>query len=62
MEPELSQAAQDEIAYIAQTILRLESLEARHDDLDFHSLSVCSIRKALAAAYLAGMVDHFRKP
>lgn len=40
---------------IACEILGLETLERRNRDrLDFHDLSVCQIKKALEAAYLAG--------
>lgn len=60
--PTLSPAAKREIAEIARVHLRIETLEARrHDSLDFHELSVWSISAALEAAYLAGMVDHYRK-
>lgn len=61
MKPELSPAAREEIAHIARTLLNVATLEARQDDLDFHRLSVRSIREALEAAYLAGIVDHFRR-
>ena len=41
---------------IAQTKLRIETLEARGSDrLDFHDLSVESLRDALEAAYNAGI-------
>lgn len=40
---------------IAQEHLGLETLETRNSDsLDFHDLSVASIRQALAAAFAAG--------
>lgn len=61
MKPELSLAAQAEIARIAQTLLNIATLEARQDDRDYHRLSVGSIQAALEAAYLAGMVDHFKR-
>jgi len=41
---------------IAREHLSIPTLHARHSDsLDFHVLAVWSIRKALHAAYLAGM-------
>lgn len=41
---------------IAIKHLRIPTLSARHSDgLDFHVLAVWSIRKALHAAYLAGV-------
>ncbi|SAI73143.1 Uncharacterised protein [Bordetella ansorpii] len=59
--PTLSQTAQEEIAGIADTVLGIHTLEAQYvDRLDFHDLSVWSIKAALEAAYLAGMVDHHR--
>jgi hypothetical protein len=40
---------------IAREVLLLKTLEERRSDsLDFHELSVMSIRKALLAAYEAG--------
>lgn len=60
--PELSAAAQQEIAEIARVHLHIETLEtSRSDSLDFYDCAVWSIRAALEAAYLAGMVDHHRK-
>lgn len=60
--PELSAAAQREIAEIARVHLRIDTLETRMSDgLDFHDCAVWSIRAALEAAYLAGMVDHHRE-
>ena len=44
------------ICQIARDILGLETLEARNrDSLDFHELSVWSIKKALEDAYEAGL-------
>ena len=44
-----------DIADIAKTVLRIETLETRNrDDLDFHDLSVARIKAALEAAYEAG--------
>jgi hypothetical protein len=41
---------------IAQQHLRIETLEERHlDSLDFHDCGVVSIRRALEAAYRAGL-------
>jgi len=41
---------------IARDHLSIPTLRARHSDsLDFHVLAVWSIRKALHAAYLAGI-------
>lgn len=60
--PELSPAAQREIAEIARVHLHIEALETRRSDsLDFYDLAVWNIRAALEAAYLAGMVDHHRE-
>lgn len=60
--PELSAAAQQEIAEIALVHLHIETLETRRSDsLDFYDCAVWCIRAALEAAYLAGMVDHHRK-
>ena len=60
--PELSAAAQQEIAEIARVHLRVETLETRRSDsLDFYDCAVWTIRAALEAAYLAGMVDHHRE-
>ncbi len=47
---------QETITQIAREHLSIPTLRARHSsDLDFHVLAVWSIRKALHAAYLAGM-------
>jgi hypothetical protein len=44
-----------ELAAIAQTILNIETLETRDsDDLDFHEVSIWSLKAALEAAYRAG--------
>ena len=44
------------IAQIAREHLNIPTLHARNSDsLDFHVLAVWSIRKALHAAYLAGV-------
>ena len=41
---------------IAQTKLRIETLESRGSDrLDFHDVSVGNLREALEAAYNAGI-------
>ncbi|MGG2831922.1 DUF6900 domain-containing protein [Pseudomonas aeruginosa] len=60
--PTLSPAAQEHLLAIATTTLGLETLETRNSDsLDFHDLAVWSVKAALEAAYLAGMVDHHRR-
>mgnify|MGYP001562502393 CR=1 FL=1 len=60
--PILSPAAKREIAEIARVHLYIETLETRgHDSMDFHALAVWNVLAALEAAYLAGMVDHYRK-
>ncbi len=60
--PTLSTAAQQVIADIATNVLGLETLEVRNrDHLDFPEAAVWAIQRALEAAYLAGMVDHYRK-
>lgn len=60
--PTLSPAAKCEIAEIARVHLGIETLEVRRrDSLQLHSLVVGNIKAALEAAYLAGMVDHYRK-
>lgn len=60
--PTLSPAAKCELAEIARVHLGIETLEVRkRDSLELHSLAVRSIKAALEAAYLAGMVDHYRK-
>ena len=59
--PTLSPAAQGQLRAIAESVLDMETLETRlSDSLDFHDLSVWSVKAALEAAYLAGMVDHHR--
>lgn len=59
---ELSMAARAAIADIASRVLQLEPLECRGSEhLNFHRLSVSQLRAALEAAYLAGMVDHYRR-
>jgi Family of unknown function (DUF6900) len=46
------------IAQIAREQLGVPTLHARlHYELDYHVLAVWSIRKALHAAYLAGLKD-----
>ena len=41
---------------IAKKFLDIDTLESRHsDELDFHDLAVCSISKALRAAFDAGV-------
>ncbi|MFY2006987.1 DUF6900 domain-containing protein [Achromobacter xylosoxidans] len=59
--PTLSEAAQLELLRIAREHLFLETLETRKSGLDFREQAVWCIRDALQAAYLAGMVDHYRK-
>ena len=44
------------IKEIASKVFGLETLETRHQDsLDFHDISVWSIKEALEAAYEAGL-------
>lgn len=44
-----------EIRRIAAVVLGIETLESRNsDELDFHEVSVWSLKKALEEAYLAG--------
>ena len=46
---------------IAQTTLHIETLESRGSDrLDFHDVSVESLREALEAAYNAGIEQGHR--
>ncbi|SAI46768.1 Uncharacterised protein [Bordetella ansorpii] len=52
----LSQAAQNQINEVANTLLSLNLTTTR----GYHEHSVRSIKAALEAAYLAGMVDHYR--
>lgn len=50
---------QSAIEKIATEVLGLETLETRKmDNLDFHDMSVWQIKKALEAAYAAGMLDN----
>lgn len=52
----LPAAAQKAIARIALEHCRVETLEERRSDrLDFHDVSVWSLKAALEAAYLEGM-------
>lgn len=51
----ISQDISEQLADIAEKILRVPVLEARmHDRLDFHELAVWEIKAALEAAYLVG--------
>jgi hypothetical protein len=51
-------AVEARLATIAQSVLGLSTLETRLSDrLDFHELAVWSIRRALEAAYVAGVQD-----
>ncbi|KAF7600169.1 MAG: hypothetical protein CGU28_04155 [Candidatus Dactylopiibacterium carminicum] len=59
MAPQLDTLAQAEIAHIARTQLQIEALAS--DSLDFHDLSATSIKAALEAAYIFGMVDHMKR-
>ena len=60
--PTLSAAAQGQLDEIAVMVLGLETLETRgQDGLDVHALAVWQIKTALEAAYLAGMVDHYKR-
>lgn len=59
---ELSMAARAAIADIARSVLNLETLDCRgRAKLVYHELFVGQLRAALEAAYLAGMVDHYRR-
>lgn len=59
---ELSMAARAAIADIARRVLNLETLDCRgRAQLVYHELFVGQLREALEAAYLAGMVDHYRR-
>lgn len=61
MKPTLSTAAHRELDNIAKTILNVDTLTTRNaDSLDFHETAVWSLKDALEAAYLAGLVDHHR--
>lgn len=60
--PKLSDAAEQEIANIALEHLDVETFERqRVRRKDFPEIPVWDLRRALEAAYLAGMVDHYRK-
>lgn len=59
---ELSMAAQAAIADIARRVLNLETLECRgRAQLVYNELFLGQLREALEPAYLAGMVDHYRR-
>lgn len=59
--PKLSEAAEQAIENIALEILDVESLEYRMiRSKDYREITVWQLRRALQAAYLAGMVDHHR--
>ncbi|MDG9972163.1 hypothetical protein N5C72_29135 [Achromobacter mucicolens] len=59
---ELSMAAHAAIADIANRVLNLETLDCPAGDaLGLCEMSICQLRAALEAAYLAGMVDHHRR-
>lgn len=61
MKPELSATAVKEIENIAETILRLKTLDSGACSAqNYHELAVWKIREALEAAYLAGMVDRMK--
>jgi len=54
-EPDVAEA-QEAIRMIAARILDIGTLDTRHRDaLDFHELSVWELRRALEAAYEAGL-------
>jgi hypothetical protein len=58
MTHDIPTAASRQIMEIASKHFRIETLESRHSDsLDFHDVSVWSIRAALEAAYLAGVLQ-----
>lgn len=51
----MKQSESEKLAAIAQEILNIETLVTRNsDELDFHEVSVWSLREALRAAYEAG--------
>jgi len=51
------------ILALAQEHLSIETLDTRNrDSLDFYDVSVWSVKSALEAAYLAGMVAVGSKP
>ncbi len=55
-ETEAAKTMDAAITGIAGKVLGLETLETRsRDSLDFHDLSVWQIKKALEAAFLAGV-------
>ena len=59
---ELSMAARAAIADIASRLLNLETLDCPAGaKLELYEVSICRLREALEAAYLAGMVDHHRR-
>ncbi|MFJ3465821.1 DUF6900 domain-containing protein [Achromobacter spanius] len=59
---ELSMAARAAIADIASRLLNLETLGCPVGaERELYEVSVCQLRAALEAAYLAGMVDHYRR-
>lgn len=59
--PQFSEAAELAIENIAQEILDIECLELqRNRSKDYREIPVWDLRRALLAAYLAGMVDHYR--
>ncbi|MCP2518449.1 hypothetical protein HMPREF3069_20860 [Achromobacter xylosoxidans] len=59
---ELSMAARAAIADIANRLLNLEPLSCPAvAEPELYEVSVCQLRAALEAAYLAGMVDHYRR-
>jgi len=59
---ELSMAAHAAITDIASRLLNLETLDCPAGaELELYEVSVCQLRAALEAAYLAGMVDHHRR-
>lgn len=55
-------AARAAIADIASRLLNLETLDCPAGaKLELYEMSICRLRAALEAAYLAGMVDHHRR-
>lgn len=51
----MTEAEFQEISRIARELLSVETLETRNgDSLDFHDISVWSLKAALAAAFEAG--------
>ena len=56
-------AARQTLEQIAQLLLLIPTLEERNSDsLDFHDLHVCTLAKALQAAYEAGAASTATKP